>query len=198
MDGSGEGALTVSQYAGNPAGAPSFSTAGTYFDVQVAAGSSFTTLTISDCNLNGGTTLYWWNGSSWVAVSPQHYAPGSPPCVTATLSAMSTPTIAELTGTVFAAGTPPPSSPPSLPPAPPHPPAPVFHPFWVESFVPTITLWSGEDQRAVALGRQGQWSYFLVVAPQTASRLFVYNPATRNYAYVDADVVGPSGPPPAS
>jgi hypothetical protein len=59
-------------------------------------------LTITDCNLNGGKSLQWWNGSAWAAVSPQSYTPGPPACVTATLGTGSSPTIAQLTGTVFA------------------------------------------------------------------------------------------------
>ena len=102
----GVGSLTVSQYGSNPVGQPAFSSAGEFFDVEVASGSSFSSLTISDCNLNGGTSLQWWNGSAWVAVSPQSYAPGSPACVTATLGTGSSPTIAQLTGTVFAVAKP--------------------------------------------------------------------------------------------
>ncbi len=114
--GIGEGSLTVSQYGSDPAGAPTFASAGEYFDVEVATGSRFSSLTITDCNLNGGTSLQYWTGSSWVAVSPASYSAGPPACVTASLSSSSTPTIAQLTGTVFAVVAPktaPASSPPS-------------------------------------------------------------------------------------
>jgi hypothetical protein len=59
-------------------------------------------MTISNCNLNGGTSLQWWTGSMWTPVSPQTYSSGPPACVTATLGTNSAPTIAQLTGTVFA------------------------------------------------------------------------------------------------
>ena len=100
----GPGALTVSQYASNPEGPPSFSSTGEYFDVGVTPGSSFSSLTIKDCNLGGGTKLYWWNTNtaSWEGVSPVSGPTGTPPC----LSATSTPAISELTGTIFAVGTP--------------------------------------------------------------------------------------------
>ncbi len=99
---SGEGSATVSQYSSAPVGAPSFSSAGEYFDVEIAAGSSFTSLTITDCNLNGGTGLEWWNGGAWVAVLPAPtYTAGPPACLSATLSSTSSPTLAQLTGTVF-------------------------------------------------------------------------------------------------
>jgi hypothetical protein len=98
----GEGAFTLAQYASNPVVQPPFASGGQYFDVRVALGSSFSSLEISDCNLGGGTILYWWTGSGWAPVSPQAFTSGPPACATATLSSSSTPTIAQLTGTVFA------------------------------------------------------------------------------------------------
>jgi hypothetical protein len=69
-----------------------------------------------------------------------------------------------------------------------------FQPFWVENFI-TTELWSGPDSDAVSFGTQPQFSHFLVVRPQTSSRLFAYVSSTHNYAFVDAKAVGPSGPP---
>jgi len=66
---------------------------------------------------------------------------------------------------------------------------------WVENFVPT-QLWSGPSGAAADYGAIPQWSYLQIVAPQQGTRLFVYVPWTKNYAYVDAKSVGPSGPPP--
>ena len=71
-----------------------------------------------------------------------------------------------------------------------------FDPRWVQNHRET-ELWSGPDSGAVSFGRVPQWSYFLTVAPQQGSRLYVWNPITSNYAYVDAAAVGPSGAPPA-
>ncbi len=87
-------------------------------------------------------------------------------------------------------GVPPPSSAPAAP----QPGAPAFQSFWVENFVPT-PLWSGPDQRAASFGLQPQFSSFLVVQPQTGPRLYVFNPRSHNYAYLDAAAAGPSGPP---
>lgn len=103
----GPGSLTVLQYSSNPELAPSFAATGRYFDVQVSSGSSFSTVALKDCSLNGGTKLYWWDpaASAWQAVSPASTPTGTPPCISAALSSSSTPTIAELTGTVFAVGT---------------------------------------------------------------------------------------------
>jgi hypothetical protein len=95
--------VTVSEYAIDPVASPSFSVPGGYFDVEVAAGSSFSSLTISDCNLNGATGLEWWNGGAWEPVSPTSYTAGPPACVSATISWASSPSLSQLTGTVFAA-----------------------------------------------------------------------------------------------
>jgi len=72
---------------------------------------------------------------------------------------------------------------------------PAFTPFWVQTFVPDAAAWSGPDDHAFAFGTRPQWSYFLVVTPVAGKRLYAFDPLTRNYAWVDADVVGPSGPP---
>lgn len=69
-------------------------------------------------------------------------------------------------------------------------------PRWVQNFAPTH-LWSGSGGAAVDYGALPQWSYLQWVAPQNGPRLYVYVPWTKNYAYVDATAVGPSGPPPA-
>jgi hypothetical protein len=69
-----------------------------------------------------------------------------------------------------------------------------FAPVWVETDRP-VTLWSGTDDHAVALGTLPRWSALLVARPQAGPWLYVYNPQTRNYAYVEAAAVGPAGPP---
>ena len=74
--------------------------------------------------------------------------------------------------------------------------SPSFTPWWVQNFR-TTDLWSGPSGPAVSYQTVPQWSYLEVVAPQTGPRLMVYVPWTKNYAYVDAASVGPSGAPPA-
>ncbi|MBI2939885.1 MAG: L,D-transpeptidase family protein [Chloroflexi bacterium] len=70
-----------------------------------------------------------------------------------------------------------------------------FAPFWVQNHRVT-DLWSGPDGRAQSYGPIPQWSYLQVARAQEGPRLYVYVPWTDNYAYVDAEAVGPSGPPP--
>lgn len=69
-----------------------------------------------------------------------------------------------------------------------------FHPFWVQA-TRTATLWSGVDDRAVVLGTVQKGQRLLVTLAQDGSRLYIYNPATRNYAYVDVDNVAAAGSP---
>ena len=118
----GVGGLTVAQYSSDPAGAPSFDASGEYFDVALSSGNSFTGATIDDCNLNGGSSLQWWNpqaaggAGAWEPVSPTpSYSAGPPACVTVTLTSSSSPTLAQMTGTVFAVSTTPPPTAPAAP-----------------------------------------------------------------------------------
>jgi hypothetical protein len=102
VTGNGAGGLTVAQYASNPGPSPTFSASGTYFDVSLSAGSSFSSVTITDCNLSGATTLEWNNGGTW---EPVVGAPGptlSAGCLSVTLTSSTSPSLSQLTGTVFA------------------------------------------------------------------------------------------------
>src|ERR1700687_2194613 len=71
---------------------------------------------------------------------------------------------------------------------------PPFASWWVETHLPTH-LWSAPTDPAVDYGAILPWTFLQVVAPQTGPRLNVIVPWTRNYAFVDAKTVGPSGPP---
>jgi LPXTG-site transpeptidase (sortase) family protein len=66
---------------------------------------------------------------------------------------------------------------------------------WVQAFRP-VQLWSSPGPDAISFGTAEQWRYFRIEAGPQNGRLYVYVPHTRNYAYVEADAVGPSGPPP--
>jgi hypothetical protein len=94
----GSGTIIVSVYDSKPLGASTFTATGDYFDVYVSQDSNFTEITLVICNMQGNAKIRWWNGSIWVLVSPQSYGNG---CVTMQLSNTSTPTISQLTGTVF-------------------------------------------------------------------------------------------------
>lgn len=100
----GVGGITVSEWGSDPVTSPPFNASGNYFDVEILSGSSFDTLTIQECNLMNGDSFQWWNGTEWKDVTPTVY-PDADGCVTATLSDdpnVSSPTISQLGGTIFA------------------------------------------------------------------------------------------------
>lgn len=109
----GTGTVTVSQYPNNPAGSPSYPSNGSFFDANVASGSTFSSVVIKDCNLNGGSQLYWWNpagsgGGAWQpVVGDPTDTSGMPGCLSVTIDGSSSPTVAQLTGTIFGVAQPP-------------------------------------------------------------------------------------------
>ena len=96
--------MTVGIYNSNPGGTPLFNSSNAYVDVYVAPGNTFTALTIVDCNLNGGTKIYWWNGTAWALAYDQSYS-SSTHCVTITVNNSTSPSLSQLTGTPFGAAT---------------------------------------------------------------------------------------------
>ena len=68
---------------------------------------------------------------------------------------------------------------------------------WVQSHT-TTELWSAPGPDAESFGKARQFSYFRVHSEQTEGRFYVYNPRTDNFAWVDAEALGPSSAPPAN
>jgi hypothetical protein len=94
----GSGTIIVAVYASDPTDPPPFTTNGDYFDIYISHDSSFSAVTIVACNMSGFSQISWLESDMWVPVFPQSYNNG---CVTMDLSNSSTPTITELTGTIF-------------------------------------------------------------------------------------------------
>jgi hypothetical protein len=72
-----------------------------------------------------------------------------------------------------------------------------FEPYWVENHRIT-ELWSGASggPDTVSFGAtSGQFCSFLVVVPPEGDRLYVFNPYSQDYFWIDAADVGPAGPP---
>jgi hypothetical protein len=104
VTGVGSGTLLAARYNANPGGATGFSSAsGAYTDVHIVPGSVFTSLSIVNCALSGGSQAYWWNGGSWLAASNQSFD-GSTGCITITVNASTSPSLNDLDGTPFATG----------------------------------------------------------------------------------------------
>src|SRR5262249_29844872 len=103
-----DGSLTVAQYQGAPVSG--FNASGSYFDINVrrsdvATGSS---VHVTFAKLTNGATVFWFNGNTWQLVTDAlgHTvtADGSR-TAKVTLNGSSSPTLAQLTGTDFFAGT---------------------------------------------------------------------------------------------
>jgi hypothetical protein len=95
----------------------------------------------------------------------------------------------------------PPAAAPTAAPAAAAPPAaqptPAFSPFWVKNHQFT-EMWSGpmNGSGIVSFGTTSQqFCSFQVVLPPDGPRLYVFNPVSQNYFWIDADTVGPVGPP---
>jgi hypothetical protein len=84
--------------------------------------------------------------------------------------------------------------------------APAFSPIWVKNHRIT-EMWSGPTAGpdSISFGMTSQqFCSFQVVLPPNGPRVYVYNPYSDNYFWIDADAIGPvgepehrSGPPPA-
>ncbi len=124
VTGAGDGGLTLAQYPSNPAAAASFSSSGQYFDVAVSTTNEFSSLAIQNCDLNGGDALEWFNPSAnsgagaWQPVVGDpgpSYSSGPPACVSVTLDSTTSPSLSQLTGTVFGVATSLPAATPETP-----------------------------------------------------------------------------------
>jgi hypothetical protein len=72
-----------------------------------------------------------------------------------------------------------------------------FEPYWVRNHRIT-ELWSGASvgPDTISFGAtSGQFCSFLVVLPPEGDRLYVLNPYSQDYLWIDAADVGPVGPP---
>jgi hypothetical protein len=96
----GEGTISVAQYDANPGGTPSFAAADSFFDVYVSQDSIFAEVIITANNLNGGTTVYWWNGTDWILASDQVYNSDAE-SVTIMVNAVTVPNLEDLRGAIF-------------------------------------------------------------------------------------------------
>ncbi|HET9059054.1 MAG TPA: hypothetical protein VFN61_03970, partial [Acidimicrobiales bacterium] len=115
--GGGTGTVTVGEYNSDPEGtAPAFASSDHYFDVMVSPDSTFASLTFTECGLQSGDELDWWdpnaaNGGGfgwWEPVSPASAVSWSADgtCATVTITGSTYPDLAQMTGTVFAVSSP--------------------------------------------------------------------------------------------
>ena len=100
--GSGAGTVALAQFSADPVATTPPTAVNAYFEVSVPPSSSFSTVQVTDCNLAGGSVVYYYDDttSQWTAVSGQTYNLGTG-CVTFTLGTGSTPSLSQLGSTVF-------------------------------------------------------------------------------------------------
>ena len=67
---------------------------------------------------------------------------------------------------------------------------------WVQTHRPG-QLWSASGSGAISFGPVRAFSYFRLEGEPVGGRQLVYNPRTQNVAWIDANIIGPSTPPPA-
>src|SRR5687768_1922629 len=68
---------------------------------------------------------------------------------------------------------------------------------WVQTWKPA-ELWSNSGPTAVSFGMVRPFTYLRLHGEVEDGRIYVYNPRTQNFAFVDAGSVGPSAPPSAA
>jgi lipoprotein-anchoring transpeptidase ErfK/SrfK len=68
---------------------------------------------------------------------------------------------------------------------------------WVQTWQPA-ELWSNPGPTAISFGTVRPFTYLRLHGEAENGRYYVFNPRAQNYAYVDADVVGPSTAPSAA
>jgi hypothetical protein len=71
-----------------------------------------------------------------------------------------------------------------------------LRPAYVANFVPGLRIWSGPYEGAKDFGPAGPLlTTYTVVAPQVGDRIYVLNEVTKNFGWIDASGVAPTGPP---
>jgi hypothetical protein len=109
VQGNGPGSLTAAIYSANPRTTPAPGSNGVFSDVSIGHGSNFSSVVIAQCDEGAGSSLQYFNGSVWVEFSSQR---NSADCLFALVTAATTPTLAQLTGTPISVSVlPPPNNP---------------------------------------------------------------------------------------
>src|SRR3954471_2349804 len=68
---------------------------------------------------------------------------------------------------------------------------------WVQTWQPA-DMWSNDGPTAISFGKVRPFTFLRLHGEVVNSRIYVYNPKTQNFAFVDAGLVGPSAPPSAA
>lgn len=105
--GSGQGTVTVATYSVDPHPPATFSATGTYVDVSTSQDSHFGDVKIQVCGVQAGNAVNWYDARTgkWQELVPSGTLTHTGDCLSFTLDATSSPSLAQLTGTAFAIAT---------------------------------------------------------------------------------------------
>src|SRR3954466_13363279 len=68
---------------------------------------------------------------------------------------------------------------------------------WVQTWQPA-DMWSNDGPTAISFGKVRPFTYLRLHGEVVNGRIYIFNPKTQGFAYVDAGLVGPSTPPTAA
>jgi hypothetical protein len=107
----GIGAFGVGSYGAQPSGVPALQVGSEYFDVKLSEKSIFGAVVIHDCNLGDGDTVQWLDPktNTWQDVSDATFTDATQRCVDITVGQDTSPSLSQLTGTVFGVSPPSPA-----------------------------------------------------------------------------------------
>jgi hypothetical protein len=98
----GAGAVTAANYGSNPTSSTPVGATGTFDDVAIGTGSSFSSVVIAVCDYGSARSLQWYDAatSSWVEFSAQSRTIA---CLFAQVTGVTSPSLTQLVGTPIAA-----------------------------------------------------------------------------------------------
>jgi hypothetical protein len=100
--GGGKTDVTIALYTSPPPDTPSFGAGATYVDIQLSNPTAVTQMIITFTDMSPGTVIYFYDlEAGWVRCSNQTQDGTT---ITVTVTASTTPTLLDLTGTIFAGG----------------------------------------------------------------------------------------------
>jgi hypothetical protein len=99
----GIGAIGIGTYEHEPQGVPALRIGSSYFDAKVSKDSIFGAVVVTDCNIGDANSVQWLDSDTnqWQEVSGAMFRSGSPRCVEITIGPDTSPSLSQLTGTVF-------------------------------------------------------------------------------------------------
>ncbi len=97
----GGASVNVGLWSANPADTTNFPSPGGYFDLHLSGVASDGSVALSDCNPQGASAMYWWDGSNWQPVA-NVWNDTTAQCLNVTLDSTTSPSVSQLYGTLFA------------------------------------------------------------------------------------------------